>query len=272
MSVKRLERPGRIPFARPLSQGQSRRLTASSGRDDYWNQTRRPLLSLVFLLPWLAVYEAGVLWIGGTGAPALRNGADAWMRWVLSWCGFGQLYLLPFLVLALFLTWHLLEREPRSRISSETLVGMAAESLLFAFCLTGLSWLQRIVFVPWAGQTVFSTAGVTAPDLRLLICFVGAGVYEEVLFRLLALPMSYAVLRVVGLPRPLSLIVSAVASSALFSAAHHLGPFGEPLEFVRFSFRLVAGLFFSALFVLRGFGIAVGTHALYDILVGVLGR
>ena len=36
-------------------------------------------------------------------------------------------------------------------------------------------------------------------------------------------------------------------------------------------FRSVAGVFFSVLFVYRGFGIAAGSHAAYDILVGVLG-
>jgi hypothetical protein len=37
-----------------------------------------------------------------------------------------------------------------------------------------------------------------------------------------------------------------------------------------FVFRTVAGLFFSALFIYRGFGIAAGTHAAYDMLVGLV--
>jgi hypothetical protein len=31
----------------------------------------------------------------------------------------------------------------------------------------------------------------------------------------------------------------------------------------------VAGVFFALLFLYRGFGITAGTHALYDILVGI---
>ncbi len=36
-----------------------------------------------------------------------------------------------------------------------------------------------------------------------------------------------------------------------------------------FSFRVSAGVFFGVLFVTRGFGIAAGTHALYDIIVSL---
>jgi hypothetical protein len=36
-----------------------------------------------------------------------------------------------------------------------------------------------------------------------------------------------------------------------------------------FAFRVVAGLLFSVLYAVRGFGITVGTHACYDVLVGI---
>jgi len=61
----------------------------------------------------------------------------------------------------------------------------------------------------------------------------------------------------------------------LFAAAHHLGPHGEPWNWTSatmcftFLFRFTAGAFFSFLFVVRGFGIAAGTHAAYDVLVGI---
>jgi membrane protease YdiL (CAAX protease family) len=61
-----------------------------------------------------------------------------------------------------------------------------------------------------------------------------------------------------------------VLTSLLFSAAHYLGPQGDRLELFSFVFRFVAGGFFALLFVYRGFGIAAGTHALYDIFVGLL--
>jgi membrane protease YdiL (CAAX protease family) len=55
----------------------------------------------------------------------------------------------------------------------------------------------------------------------------------------------------------------------LFSAAHYVGPCGDPFRWLTFLFRFLAGVFFAVLFRYRGFGIAAGTHALYDVLVGL---
>ena len=69
----------------------------------------------------------------------------------------------------------------------------------------------------------------------------------------------------VGVP-----ISTLTGGAAVFSAFHYVGPYGDRLELYSFVFRLIAGLFFSALYVLRGFGITAWTHALYDVLVLVL--
>ena len=61
-----------------------------------------------------------------------------------------------------------------------------------------------------------------------------------------------------------------VLSSVAFAAVHHLGPTGEAYQGFVFLFRTLAGLYFAVLYQARGFGIAVGTHACYDILVGVV--
>src|ERR687886_834068 len=60
-------------------------------------------------------------------------------------------------------------------------------------------------------------------------------------------------------------VVLATALGALvFSAFHYIGPYGDPLEVRSFVFRFIGGLAFSALYLLRGFGITAWTHALYD--------
>jgi membrane protease YdiL (CAAX protease family) len=55
----------------------------------------------------------------------------------------------------------------------------------------------------------------------------------------------------------------------LFSLAHYVGPLGDTLDLHSFTFRFLAGVFFALLFEARGFGIAAGSHAAYDILVGL---
>src|SRR5204863_144219 len=62
-------------------------------------------------------------------------------------------------------------------------------------------------------------------------------------------------------------ISATVAVAAVFSAFHDIGPYGDRWQLYSFAFRMVAGLFFSALYLVRGFGITAWTHALYDVLL-----
>ena len=43
------------------------------------------------------------------------------------------------------------------------------------------------------------------------------------------------------------------SAAFLFSLIHYVGPYGDPFQLASFTFRFVAGVFFSGLFVLRGF-------------------
>jgi membrane protease YdiL (CAAX protease family) len=245
---------------------------------DYWLLARRPLACLVFLLPLLAIYEAGVLWAGGENPATVRNGADAWMRSLLETAGVPFGFVLPALVVAVLMGWHVYFRHPW-KVSGETLMGMFAESLLFAFALIVAGQLQNLAFeklgnpeIPLAVRAAEvppkgMVGGETAAEA---ITYVGAGIYEEVLFRLCLLPACFGLFRLLQLNITWSAVMAVVSTSLLFSLAHHVGPTGEAFRLFPFTFRLVAGLFFSALFVLRGFGITVGTHAAYDLLVGLL--
>ena len=102
-----------------------------------------------------------------------------------------------------------------------------------------------------------------------IIGFCGAGIYEEALFRLLLLPPAIWLLGMFSITRDWRVGLAIVATSVLFSAAHYVGAQGEEFQWFSASFRCLAGVFFATLFVYRGFGIAAGTHALYDVLVGL---
>lgn len=237
----------------------------SSSRD-YWTEARRPLHCLVFLVPLLAAYEVGVLWVAGNDADYIRNGADTWMRSWLNQLGFNQPWLLPSLVVAVLILWHLAGKYP-GKVSVDTLVGMFAESLLFAFVLIVFGQVQDLAFQKWGQGLTMSTQ---TQSMFLAVTYIGAGVYEEVLFRLLLLPICYGFFRLVQLEKGWSAGFAIICTSVAFSVAHYIGPSGEEFRMFSFAFRAMAGLFFAALFVFRGFGIAVGCHAAYDLLVGIL--
>lgn len=227
--------------------------------DDYWSLSRTPLTSLVFTLPLVLAYEGGVLWLG-RGSP--RNGADVWLRQFLDVIGFGSYFLLPVLTLLGLLAWHHIEHD-RWRFSPLVLAGMAFESFVWAGMLVGIARLQHRL---WPLGIADGVSGI----LARFVGYCGAGLYEEVLFRLILLPIVIWVFERAGLSTAAAALWSVILTSLLFSTAHYVGPLGDTFELYSFTFRTLAGVFFATLFVTRGFGIAAGAHAAYDMLVGLL--
>jgi len=232
--------------------------------EGYWAESRRPLASLVFIAPLLIIYEVGVLAFG------VQNGADLWMRNLLDLLGFGQHFLLPVLTVCTLLGWHYLTRQPW-RISRGLLWGMAGECILLALCLRLLYQLQGILLPgtePLAADIGSIAAGV-GKFVGTAVGYLGAGIYEELLFRLILLSLLAWGLKRAGVAPRKAAICAVLLSSVVFSAAHYVGPHGDSLEWFGFLFRFLAGVFFAILFIYRGFGVAAGTHAGYDMLVGL---
>jgi membrane protease YdiL (CAAX protease family) len=237
----------------------------------YWYESRRPLVSLAFVSPLLIGYEGGILLLG---PQAMRNGAEVWLRSLLDVFGFGQYFLLPVLTVGLLLAWHHTTHE-RWYVPTPVLYAMAGECTAFAFVLIILGHLQGAVLHALTPRlAIAAPLGFLGDGLVQLlgraVGFFGAGIYEEVLFRLMLLPILIIVFGMVGAPPRNRIWGAIVVSSLLFSAAHYVGAQGDPFTFYSFIFRFIAGAFFAILFWNRGFGIAAGTHALYDIIVGLL--
>lgn len=174
-------------------------------------------------------------------------------------------------MLIILLAWSLLRRDDRPRDTVGVCSGMALESI---FCALGLWGLSRCL------GPLLDRLGVTldVPQelppqaeeaVAQLISFVGAGIYEELLFRLLVFGGVVSILRLVDVPGVTAVLVAVLASSLTFAVAHHVGPYGEVFDGYVFLFRSLAGLYFTLLFLLRGFGVAVGAHACYDIFIGI---
>jgi hypothetical protein len=235
--------------------------------------TRRPIPCLVFVAPILLVYEWGVLWLGGSSAEALRTGADAWLRHGLAAIGLTDHWLLPLSLIVILLGWQ--AADPRGwRFDPRMLVGMAVESVILALALGGLSELVDLGLTRLEASRppVLATGPQAAGDLVTpWIGFLGAGVYEEALFRLVLVPVMYAGLRLLQAPGVLASTLAVSASALVFALAHHAGTPGEAFTWFAFVFRWLAGVYFAWIFLARGFGVAVGTHTAYDILVGWLG-
>jgi membrane protease YdiL (CAAX protease family) len=241
--------------------------TASS----YWRESARPLAGLVFVVPMLLFYECGVLVLG---PQALRNAADVWLRELLDALGFSQYFLLPVLTCGVLLAWHHATHQPW-RIRWSVCYGMLLESCVFGFLLVVLAGWQNTLFA-----TSTAPAAVAGESARafwgVLVGYVGAGIYEEVLFRMLMLPAAVGLLRLGGFSTRTSLIAGVIAISLLFAAAHYRFDFvfvghrfatlhGETFFWGSFLFRFLAGASFALLYLFRGFGVTAGSHAMYDL-------
>ncbi|WP_165247723.1 CPBP family intramembrane glutamic endopeptidase [Paludisphaera soli] len=241
----------------------------------YWAATRKPLPSLVLVAPVVLAYEFGVVWLGGASATSLRTGADAWIRQSLAAAGLTDHWLLPLSLFLVLLAWQACQ--PKGwKFSPMVVAGMVVESLVLAVALVGVSRLVDLGFdlmerTPPPSSLLLQVPGPPDGTAVQLIGYLGAGVYEEALFRLLLVPVLFYALRMLQTPQVLSSALAVTGSALLFSLAHHAGNPGEAFTWFAFIFRWMAGVFFAWVFILRGFGIAVGAHTAYDVLVGWVG-
>ena len=240
----------------------------------YFELTRSHTYSLLFALPLLLLYEGGALYLSGSGQSNLRNGADVLLRTILAVAGLEGTAALAVAIAAAAV--YLIARERRRRrvrLRFAPFVGMALESAVYALLLgivVGTA-TQRLL-----DALAMQAGGGVLTELSLregIVLSLGAGLYEELVFRVLLVGGIFAVLRGSGATPLQSGTLAVIGASIIFSAFHYIGPYGDPWALSSFLFRFLAGLAFSVLFLLRGFGITAWSHALYDIFIVVaLGR
>jgi len=240
----------------------------------YWHASRAPRYSLLFALPLLLLYEALAAALA-TDAGGVRNGADVLLRELaLAVAGTRGAQIVGAIVIAGCLALVVRDlRAHRGGLRGAVFAGMLAESAALALLVGAVvsvvtaQILGSLGALGSAGTLAIGRAAGFDWWTRLMVS-LGAGLYEELLFRVVLVSALAGGARALLGWRPAAAGAMAVVVSALvFSAFHYIGPYGDPLELQSFLFRAVAGLFFSGLYVLRGFGITAWTHALYDVFL-----
>ena len=257
----------------PSDAQRAKALRAAAGPgDSYWRLSRAPRYSVLFALPLLLLYEALAAFLAVTAGEGVRNGADVMLKSAfIAVAGTrGPLIFAACLVgLGIWIVARDLKRgrgRLRLAVFGTMLVESAALALVFGFVVGGIT--SRLI-APLATMAIaqVSEMGVAT---RLMVS-LGAGLYEELLFRVvLVSALLLLTRRVLNWPWAVAGTVSVVAGALIFSAFHYIGPYGDPLRLDSFVFRAVGGLAFSALYVTRGFGITAWTHALYDVFLLVV--
>lgn len=246
-------------------------LASRPGVQAYWWASRAPRYSLLFALPLLLTYEVLAATLSDGARAGLRNGADVMLQrlFVVLAGRDGPLIFWGVLIvggLAIVLRdWR---RHPGGLMVRVFALMFVEAAVLAVACgvVVGAVTTRLLGALAIQDGTVAALGWPTRVMLSL-----GAGLYEELLFRVLLVGLlAFAARRVFGWLPLASGTLATLLGAIIFSAFHYVGPYGDQLEVFSFTYRMVAGLFFSALYLLRGFGITAWTHALYDVLVLVV--
>jgi hypothetical protein len=250
--VRRSGRAERSVKSRPRHQAAPATLLGA-----YWSASQAPLTSLLFILPLLAMHEIGVQWYATVPGRLVEYRVTAFtlITRFLHTCGASGRYLPALAVVAILLSWHI-ARGDRWRLRIPLLPLMLVESVALAIPLLGVHFL-------------FSPTGpsfIAVGEWKLMASlYLGAGIYEELIFRLAAFALfSLFLMDLAGLSAKFATPAIVVLSAATFSAYHMLGMSHFPWQ--AFVFIALRGVYYGIIFLERGFGLSVGVHTAYDLM------
>lgn len=228
----------------------------------------------------LLLYEILIMFFHYNREIYTRNAADVWIKdWIQALGPHGGIYAFGVLILGLVVFGSFSMVRSKQDINLKYILYTIFESSAYAWILAFVaSWLTTFVLVHLRidSQTQFN-----------LVLALGAGVYEELIFRAIGYGLApFVLLMLFRLPDLFKRggaeyrkainehigfelkIFAAIISSLLFAWLHNVNSFS--LAEYTTLYRFFMGLLFCLLFEIRGLGIAVWTHSLYDVFVFLL--
>ncbi len=267
----------------------SKRTLKAAEDNGYFARTARSVYALVFLLPFIVLYEILVLKINpqilSDPSSHVRGGVVAfvWIQNFLTYIGLDGKSSWLFAPLVIIITLIILQATSRKswKIVWVDFVAMTAECVTIALPLIVLAMVlnrpsqqgkQLAALLP----ELASRYGGHSFSLDI-ITGIGAGIYEELIFRLVLICVfMFFFETVLGVKKTNSILFSVLISAVLFSLHHHYvfiqGHFArsELFALAPFMFRTIAGVYFAIIFVVRGYGVVAGTHIFYDVIATIL--
>jgi len=238
---------------------------------DYLRASRSPYYGVVAALTLLLAYELLLTAVGSEAGWQVRNAGDVWLRTLLASLDVGPRNATLAMIFVLLLAIPLVRRRETPLRPAYGLL-LLAESFAYSLVLgLFINIILEFIFsaIPSAilSRALLPAAmGWGHEGLQGLALSLGAGLFEEFIFRVLLLGGLLLLTRLI-LPHYLASLMAIVVAALLFSAAHYVGPLGDPFSLGSFLFRFVAGLLFTGLYYLRGFAVTAYAHAFYDIRV-----
>lgn len=236
--------------------------------NQYYIDSRSPRYAILFATPLLLCYELSAWLLSDSSGAGVRNGADVLLKALFVRAG-GRNGLLVFAALLAIVGGALVIRDWRQHpgpLRWRTFPLMLLESVGLG---VAIGMLLRYATAALLHFVVLATPSGLGTPTELMVS-LGAGIYEELLFRVILVGiLTFVATRGFGWGARGASVFAVLLSALIFSAFHYIGAYGDTLQLSSFVFRFLAGIVFSTLYVLRGFGITAWTHALYDVIVTV---
>lgn len=230
-----------------------------AAQDGYFACVRKPVYNFLFVLPLLIIYEALII----LSATPIRNGADVIVKLFFNMIGIKTIIGFTLIIISIYAYIVFNSRETKNEtIYPVYFVYMFAESFVYALAL-GPVVIRLTEKVALAAPAPYRLGVV-----ERIIASIGAGIYEEFVFRYLLITIFIFIFtKYLNLKTAHAAVFAIFWAALIFSGFHYVGELGDKFDAVSFIFRFIAGIILSILFFLRGYGIAVYTHAIYDLKV-----
>ena len=229
--------------------------------------TKGLLYSFLAALPLFIIYEVLIMLTAPTTEVVVRISVDVWFKQLLQLFGLDALNISLLLVLVAGIFILIRKRGELNELRVGYFGVILVESTFWAILVAFVSSsLTNWILPGMAEQSTGSS--VQLSYIQELALSLGAGLYEELFFRVLLVSLFIWIFsKWFGAKSWASYISAILLSAVLFSAVHYTGNMGDPFTMSSFLFRFLFGVILNGIYVWRGFGVAAWTHALYDVII-----
>jgi len=228
----------------------------------YFKKTGGLLYSYLISVPLLLLYEVLII-ISQPSGVSTRISVDIWFKSLFSYLGWDAIS--ATLIIAAVVGGIIVYQKRRElqTVRKSYFLIMICEAAVYAvFAALVISNIVDFLLLQSANGLPASFS-----KLQLIALSLGAGLYEELFFRVILVSLLIFFFNIFFDKKKYAVVLSVVVAAFIFSGVHYVGEYADSLVLSTFLFRFLFGLALNLIYVIRGFGMAAWTHAIYDLIV-----
>ena len=236
-----------------------------NSKNNYFLYTKNLFISLLFILPFLLIYESLYYIVYSANDIKSRNLAEVVIRNIFEI--FSPYNFIVEIIVILIIFIFLLNKNKKRNINFQ-IKPLFMFMIIFEGILYGL-----LLLLLFSNFNLFSLKNaIYNPNLlETIYLSIGAGIWEEVLFRGILLSFCIYLYSFISKSKTyLNFIFPVIFTSILFSWIHYVGNSGDIFNYTTFLIRFLAGMYLGVLFIKRGLGVVCMCHISYNVILAIL--